>query len=181
MIIEHLFYSAALAILIGMVFYEYTRRDSSWIIIVCAFIPDLDFITNPVLRSLGVRLIIDGSSIHHGTFHTLLFMVLFGIVVAFLLYLLGIRFFDALFFSMIGFGAHLVEDWFAPVIHEENYVTDFFRIANTDVLILSLVLLLAAILIRTYGERSSSWIRWYMPEKLYLIISGKYRADTAQT
>jgi membrane-bound metal-dependent hydrolase YbcI (DUF457 family) len=189
MFLEHIIYSTALAILIGMVFYKYTGRDSSWIIIPCSLLPDLDVVTNPVLRSLGIRLLLDGSSIHHGTFHNIAFMMLFGIAVAFLLNPLGIRFFDSLFFAMVGFGAHLLEDWLVydpgymflwpfsskilgfgllpDIMNEENYVKDFFRIANTEVLLLGLALLLLAIIIRTYYERSSSWIRWYMPDSVY--------------
>jgi len=40
--IEHIFYSAALAVLIGMIFSRYTGRDPSWIIIAVAFVPDVD-------------------------------------------------------------------------------------------------------------------------------------------
>jgi len=189
MIAEHIIYSAALAILVGMVFYKYTGRDPSWIIIICAWAPDLDVLANPVLRRLGIRLLFNGSTIQHGTFHNIAFMVIFGITVAFLLHPLGIKFFDALFFSLIGFGAHLFEDalvynpgymflWpfssqvlgfglLPNMINEENYARDFFGIANTEVLIIGLLLFLVAFLIRTYVEKSSSWIRWYMPVKIY--------------
>jgi membrane-bound metal-dependent hydrolase YbcI (DUF457 family) len=189
MIIEHIFYSAAFAILAGMVFYHYTGRDPSWIIILSALAPDLDELANPVIRRLGIRLLLDGSSIQHGTFHTIAFMVIFGIAVAFLLHPFGLKFLDSLFFSMLGFGAHLFEDtlvydpgWkvFWPfsseevgfgllpkIITGERYVKDFFNIANSEVLIIGLLLLLAAVLIRTYFERSSSWIRWYMPDTFY--------------
>ncbi len=189
MIAEHIVYSAALAILAGMVFYHYTGRDPSWIIIVSAWAPDLDVIANPVLRSLGFRVLFEGTSIYHGTFHNIGVMIVFGIVVAFLLHPLGIKFFDALFFAIIGFGAHLLEDalvyesgymflWplsskilgiglFPSAMDEVNYVKDFFGIANTEVLIIGLVLVLVAFLIRTYYEGSSSWVRFYMPEILY--------------
>ena len=121
-------------------------------------------------------------------------MVIFGILVAFLLNPIGIRFFDAFFFSVIGFGAHLFEDelvykvaypflwpfssealggvFLINIVSEENYVDDFFRIANTEVLIVGLVLLLVAIIIRTYVE-GPAWIRWYMPDKLYAKLFGK--------
>jgi membrane-bound metal-dependent hydrolase YbcI (DUF457 family) len=189
MIAEHIIYSSALAILVGMVFYKYTGRDPSWIIIICAWAPDLDELANPVLRRLGIRLLLDGSSIQHGTFHNITFMIIFGIAVAFLLHPLGIKFFDSLFFSITGFGAHLFEDalvyktgymflWpfsseilgiglLPNAINEENYIRDFFGIANTEVLIIGLLLLLVASLIRTYVEKSSSWIRWYMPDTIY--------------
>jgi len=178
MIIEHIFYSGALAIPAGMIFYRSTGRDPSWIIIPCTLAPDVDYIT-----------------LHHGAFHTIGFMVIFGVAAAFLLQRLGIKFFDALFFSLMGFGAHLFEDalvynpgyrflWpfsskilgfgiLPGVINEEHYVRDFFYIANTDVLIIGLLLLLVAVLIRTWYERSSSWIRWYMPDMMYEKFFGK--------
>ena len=189
MFIEHIIYSAALAILVGMVFYKYTGRDSSWIIILFALVPDLDMIANPALRSLGIRLLLDGSSIHHGTFHNVAIMVLFGIVLAFLLHPFGVRFFDSFFFAIIGFGAHLFEDalvyingyrflWpfsskilgiglLPDIMNEEFYIRDFFHLVNTEVFLLGLALLLIAIIIRTWYERSSSWVRWYMPGSVY--------------
>jgi len=189
MIAEHFIYSAALAILVGLVFYNYTGRDSSWIIILFALAPDLDIIANPVLRILGFRLLFEEHTISHGTFHNVLVMVLFGIAMAFLLHPIGVKFFDALFFSMTGFGAHLFEDalvyntgwrilWpissepvgfglIPGMINEESYRADFFHIANSEVLIVGLLLVLFAFLIRTYYEKSSSWIRWYMPDTFY--------------
>jgi hypothetical protein len=194
MISEHIIYSAAFAILIGMLFCKYTGRDSSWIIILCAWAPDIDLIANPILTRFGFTLLFEGHRISHGVFHNIAVMVIFGILVAFLLHPLGIRFFDAFFFSVIGFGAHLVEDalvykegypflWplssqvlglglLPDMLSEENYFKDFFGIANTEVLIVGMVFLLVAILIRTYVE-GPAWIRWYMPEWLYARIFGK--------
>jgi hypothetical protein len=185
MLSEHIFYSSAIAILIGMVFYQYTGRDSSWIIILCAWAPDLDLFFN------------------HGAFHNIAVMIIFGIFMAFILQFFSIKFFDAFFFSVIGFGAHLLEDamvfdvaypflWpfstnnkglelFSGVISTRgHYITNFFRIGNTEVLITGLVILLLAILLRTIFE-GRTWIRWYMPEKLYLKLSGLLRINPAQT
>ena len=111
------------------------------------------------------------------------------VFVAFLLHPFGIRFFDAFFFAVVGFGAHLFEDalvydpgyaflWplsskilgfglLPYMLNEENYMRNFFGVANTDVLIIGMVFLLVAIIIRTYGE-GATWIRWYMPEKVYV-------------
>jgi len=194
MLAEHIIYSTALAILVGMVFYKYTGRDSSWIIILCAWIPDIDLIANSVLTRSGFTLLFEGQRISHGVFHNIAVMVIFGILVAFLLHPFGIRFFDAFFFAVIGFGAHLFEDalvykvgypylWpflsedlgiglLPNILSEENYFRTFFGIANTEVLIVGLVFFLVAIIIRTYGE-GSGWIRWYMPEKVYVKLLGK--------
>ncbi len=172
MIIEHIFYSAALAILAGMVFFHYTGRDPSWIIIFFALVPDLDYVTR-----------------HHGAFHTVVFMVISSIAVAFLFRLSGLKFLDSLLLSLLGFGAHLVEDalvydpgWkiFRPfssqevgfgvlprIITGERYSDNFFTLANSEVLIIGVLLLLAAALIRTHFERSSTWMRWYIPDPVY--------------
>ena len=198
MLSEHIIYSAALAILVGMIFYRFTGRDSSWIIILCAWIPDIDLIANGVLNRFGFTLLFEGHKITHGVFHNIAMMVIFGILVAFLLNPFGIRFFDALFFAVIGFGAHLFEDalvykagypylWpflskdlgfglLPNILTEENYFRDFFGIANTYVLIVGLVVLLVAIIIRTYAE-GPAWIRWYMPEKVYVKLFGKYTTE----
>jgi hypothetical protein len=189
MIAEHIIYSAALAVLAGMVFYHYTGRDLSWIIILCAWAPDIDFFANIVLHITRLRSLIDGIPVYHGAFHNIAVMVLFGIVMACLLHPFGIKIFDSLFFSIVGFGAHLIEDalvydpgyrflWplsskvlglalLPNMLSEENYVRDFFAIANTEILVIGLVCLLVAIMIRTWYERSSSWIRWYMPDCIY--------------
>lgn len=195
MFVEHFLYSGALAILAGMVFYHYTGRDTSWIIIAFALAPDVDYIANPLLRHLGIGLLLNGHPILHGTFHNIAFMVLFGIAMAFVLHPLGIRFLDSLVFAMIGFGAHLVEDAFvfkigysslwpvtsAPtglgiltnIINEEMYIRDFYGLANTDVFVIGLLLLFAAFIIRSYVEQSFSWLQWYMPQEIYLIVSGQ--------
>ena len=179
MVIEHLFYSMAIAIIVGMLYYRLTGRDHSWIIILCAWAPDLDFIL----------------PIHHGAFHTIAAMLIFAVFIAFLLRPFGIRFFDSIFFATVGFGAHLFEDalvfkvgyrflWpfsseilglglFPNALNEENYVRDFFRVANTEVLIIGILFLIVAIIIRTYIE-GPTWIRWYMPKTIYIKIFGHY-------
>jgi hypothetical protein len=191
MLAEHIFYSTAIAILVGMLFYRFTRRDASWIIIFCAWIPDIDLIANRVLTTAGFTVLFEGHRITHGVFHNIAVMLLFGILMAFLLNPFGIRFFDGFFFAVIGFGAHLFEDalvynpgyaflWpfsskllglglLPYMLDEEHYARTFFGIANTGVLIIGLVFLLIAIIIRTYSE-GPTWIRWYMPEKVYITL-----------
>jgi hypothetical protein len=194
MLTEHIIYSTALAILVGMVFYRFTGRDSSWIIILCAWVPDIDLIANSVLTRSGFTLLFEGHRISHGVFHNIAIMVIFGILVAFLLHPFRIRFFDAFFFAVIGFGAHLFEDalvykvgypylWpfssedlgiglLPNILSEENYFRTFIGIANTEVLIVGLLVSLVAIIIRTYVE-GSGWIRWYMPDAVYEKLLGK--------
>jgi hypothetical protein len=127
-------------------------------------------------------------------------MIIFGIFLAFILKSFGIKFFNA-FFSVIGFGAHLLEDvmvydvaypflWpfstnnqdlelFPDVISSGGYyIESFFRIANTEILIIALLFLVLAIIIRTYFE-GPKW-RWYMSENLYLKISGIFGLEDAK-
>lgn len=194
MISEHIIYSTAIAIIVGMLYYRYTGRDHSWIIILCAWIPDFDIIAKSALGKIGFIVLFDGQPIHHGTFHTVAMMVIFAILVAFLLHPFGIRFIDSFFFATIGFGAHLFEDalvykigymylWpfitenlgigiLPNIISEENYIRDFFRVANTEVLIIGILVLIAAMIIRTSIE-GTSWIRFYLPESVYTKISGQ--------
>lgn len=188
MLAEHIFYTAAIAIFSGMLFFHYTGRDNSWIVILVAFFPDLDKIADPILTRFGFTLLFEGHTIHHGTFHTVAAMVIICIIIAFLLHPFGIRFFDAFFFTIIGFGAHLFEDalvypadymylwpfsnekmglaWLPMSLTEENYTANFFSIANIEVFFIGLVILFLAILIRTRVE-GLGWIQWYMPKKVY--------------
>jgi membrane-bound metal-dependent hydrolase YbcI (DUF457 family) len=198
-IAEHIFYSTAIAIIIGMLYYRWTGRDHSWIIILCAWIPDFDIVAKSALNKLGFIVLFDGQPIHHGTFHTVAMMVIFAILLAFFLHPFGIRFIDTLFFATIGYGAHLFEDalvykvgymylWpfstkilglglLPNIINEENYIRDFFRVANTEVLFVGILVLTAALIIRTYVE-GPSWIRWYMPESIYANFFGHTGNDS---
>lgn len=195
MLAEHVIYSAAIAIIVGMFFFSWTGRDHSWIIILCAWAPDADMIANRLLSRMGFTLLFEGHAIYHGAFHTVAVMVIFGAVMAFFLHPFGIRLVDGFFFSVIGFGAHLFEDalvyavgyqylWpfsssrqgiglLPNIISEEQYFRDFYGIANTEVLLVGLVFLLAAIVVRSYRE-GGTWVRWYMPGWLSAKLFGNY-------
>jgi hypothetical protein len=175
MYIEHIFYSAAIAILIGMLFFRYAGRDSSWIIILCVWAPD---IVLPI----------------HDMFHNVAFLVVFTVLLTFLLHKSGMMLFDAFFFSFIGYGVHVFEDalvfkagypFLWPLVQEDvglglfpgavssgNYIGDFFGIANTQVLLTGLAFLMLAIILRTFVE-GPTWVRWYMLEEHYSRIITK--------
>ena len=53
------------------------------------------------------------------------------------------------------------------IMSEEQYIRDFFGIANTEVVIVGVGFFLVAILIRSSVE-GPSWIRWYMPDTMYV-------------
>jgi len=188
MLAEHLVYSTAIAIVAGMIFFRYTGRDCSWIIVIVAYLPDMDKIAGPILRHFFGITVIFGYTIHRGVFHTVAAMFLFALIIAVLLHPFGVRYFDAFIFTAIGTGAHLLEDalvypagymylwplsrdkaglaWLSTGLNEENYTATFFHIANTEVLLIGLALLVAAVLIRTRVE-GPGWIRWYMPDSVY--------------
>lgn len=178
MLFEHLIYSTAIAILFGMIYRGLTGREYSWIIILSAFAPDIDIITNGLLRRIGITVLIYGSPISHGSFHTLAMLVIYAVGVSFLLHPLGIRFMDSLVFSAVGFGAHFIEDamaysqggylflWplsarrigFGILTGPGGYKADFYGIADTRVLEYGLIFLLAAIVFRTLYERKN-WVK----------------------
>ncbi len=195
MFLEHLIYSAAIAIIAGMLCYRYTGRDTSWIIILIAFAPDIDMFANRLLNKVGFTVIFEGQLITHGAFHTIVFMVIFAVIMAFLLHPFGIRFFDSFVYTIIGIGAHFFEDalisdsaykYFWPISSQNKglgwlpvggtYQLDLFGVANVQVLIFGLAVLLTAVLIRTRLE-GPGWIRWYMPEKVYTWFLLSNRGD----
>jgi hypothetical protein len=185
MLAEHIIYNTAIAIIVGMLFVRYFGRDSSWIIILVSWAPDFDHFAGGILNKIGITLLFYGRPIQHGTFHNIAVMVIFGVVVAFLLAPFGLRFFDSMFFAIVGFGGHLFEDalvyrtdymFFWPFSNKvmglswlpvgKPYTANFFHIANTEVLVIGLALVAVAIMIRTRVE-GYGWIHWYMPDKIY--------------
>jgi hypothetical protein len=188
MMAEHLVFTAAIAVLVGMISFRLTGRDSSWIVVLVSYAPDLDKISDAILNGIGFTVLFEGHTIHHGTFHTVAAMVIFAVIIAFLLHPLGIPTLDSFIFTLIGFCAHLFEDalvypanymylwpfsrqklglaWLPVTGSEESYNANFFHLANTEVLLIGLIFLILALLVRT-RVAGSSWIRWYMPEKVY--------------
>jgi hypothetical protein len=102
---EHLIYSTAIAIIAGMIWYKYTGRDPSWIIIASAYAPDLDIVAGELLKKLDLNFLIS-FPIVHGDFHNIAFLLLFATVAALVLRLAGMRFWDSFLFAGVGFGAH---------------------------------------------------------------------------
>jgi hypothetical protein len=176
-LIEHVIYSTAIAILLGMIYRVITFREYSWIIILSAYAPDVDAIINRVLLKAGITLLVYGSPISHGDFHTLAMLAFYALGVSFLLHPLGIRFVDSLIFSAVGFGAHLVEDalvfsdgyrFLWPLVGQRlgigilagpgGYEENFYGIADTAVLGYGIIFLAAAVVIRTWYERKN-WMK----------------------
>ena len=156
-----------------MVFFRYTRRDPSWIIIAVAFVPDIDLVLEFVLQML--RRLFRTSfhySIHHGDFHNVLFLILFSLLFAAVLRHFGIRFIEGFICSSVGIAAHLFEDalvwkpayaFFWPIssrmlgIGIMPETRNFFGIANSTVLLVGIILLAGAVLVRTLVDGKGWW------------------------
>jgi hypothetical protein len=162
MLIEHLIYSFAIAILFGMVYRGFTGRELSWIIVLSAFIPDVDIIFA----------LIFGRHFAHGDFHNIVFLLLYALSMAFLLNQIGFKFADVFIFSAIGFGAHLIEDalvfsdgesysYLWPLTSRRygfgHYYPNFYYIADAEVLKWAFIFLGIAIVLRTLYERKN-WL-----------------------
>jgi hypothetical protein len=131
MLIEHPVYSLAIAVIFGMVYRKHTGRELSWIIVMSAYAPDLDFVASYALNPLGITTFTDpcGCPGLHGDFHNLSFLLLYAAIVAFLLNHWGFRFWDAFVFAGVGFGAHLIEDALVfkqayPLAANHTYIWD---------------------------------------------------------
>jgi hypothetical protein len=170
--IEHLVYSAAIAVIVGMVFVRFTGRDPSWIIIILAFLPDLDEIGRTALAKNGLFPVM----IHHGDFHTLGNLLIISLVFSFLLHLAGIRYLDGFTCTAIGLGAHFFEDalvanpayaFFWPLSSQKFGIGilpetgNFFGIADSTLLVTGLVFFILACALRTYIE-GKGWTRTFL-------------------
>jgi hypothetical protein len=179
MLFEHLIYSTAIAIVAGMVYYRSVGRDYSWIIIASAFAPDIDMISSPLLRKLGISLMLNGHPIIHGNFHNMAVLIVYAVSVAFLLHPIGIRFADSFLFAGLGFAVHLFEDalvfnpaysFIWPITSREfgiglfHYSADLYGIADSGVLMVGLILVGFSVVLRTAFE-GTGWIRRMLPMK----------------
>lgn len=157
MLSEHLAYSLAIGLAFGAAYQLFTGRNYWWIIVASAFIPDLDLIADPVLRKLGITVLVFGASIDHGHFHNILMMLFYATAVAFLLHPFGIKMIDSFIFSLVGFAAHMLEDalvanpaypFLYPLTTRRfgigffDYRADILGIADKEVLIVGIVLLI---------------------------------------
>ena len=173
MLFEHWVYSAAIAILVGMVYYRLTGRDYSWIIVASAYAPDVDMVADIALKKIGVTVLICGNPISHGDFHNIAVLLVYPTLVALLVHPIGIRLKDSFFFACIGFAAHLFEDalvanpaypFLLPLSYQRfgigtfNYTRDWYGIANEEVLIIGITAVVFCAMIRTAYE-GTGWIK----------------------
>ena len=160
MLLEHLIYSTAIAIILGTLYRRYTGRDHAWLVVASAYLPDLDIIADDLLQRIGITVMVHGSPIRHGYFHNVAVMLAYASFAALLLHPVGVRLVDSFFFAAAGFGAHLFEDalvykggyaFFWPFslqhygIGAFEYTRDWYRVANTEVLVVGVIALLGAL------------------------------------
>jgi len=89
MLLEHLVYSTAIAIVLGTLYRRYTGRDHAWIVAASAYMPDLDIVADGLLKQLGITVMVHGSPIRHGYFHNVAVMLAYAVFVALLLHPAG--------------------------------------------------------------------------------------------
>ena len=169
MYIEHLVYSAAFAVIVGMFFSRYKGTDPSWIIIAVAFVPDIDLVLQALSEIYGNAL---PFTVQHGDFHNILALIFFSLVIASAAYAIGMWFSDAFVCAVIGIAAHFFEDaliadpayrFFWPVSLQNHGIgiftetPDILGIANSEVLLIGIFLLSGAICVRTFVEGKWWW------------------------
>lgn len=157
MLLEHIIYSIAFALVIGLVFKHYTGKDPSWIIVVMALFPDIDFILQTSMRTIQSPFVI-----YHGDFHSILALVFFSLIAAWIVSHYNISFWHGFLCSALGMFAHYLEDYIAyPPAYA--YFFPFSKIeygidlipetrdlifAGSEVLVIGMILLAGAILVR---------------------------------
>jgi membrane-bound metal-dependent hydrolase YbcI (DUF457 family) len=163
MLLEHLIYSTAIAILIYTL---YRKKECLFIIIGSAYVSDIDMVADSILKKMSIVVLVYGQPIQHGDFHNILVMILYATLIALLLNTINIKMKDSFILANIGFGLHLLEDalvfnpgyrFFWPIsdkiygiglMTNYNGRTDFYGIANTNVLIIGIILVILSLCIK---------------------------------
>lgn len=188
MLLEHLIYSAALALIVGIFFVRYTKRDPTWIIILMTVAPDVDYVVNKAMLFAGFKF---PYIINHGDFHNLVGLTIFCLLGAIVFSRFGVKFGDALVCSVIGYLAHFVEDFivYPPAycyLYPFKYVdyginlipeTADLVIAGFEVLMIGVGVFSIALCIRMYADGGKLSMK-YMTDSIIsardVLVSGKY-------
>jgi len=183
MLLEHLLYSAALAILVGIIFLKYTGKDPTWLIVVMSAVPDTDYVVHMIMEAFNFSYPV---IINHGDFHNIFSLVFISLCVSLVLSKFGMNFVHVLVCSMLGYFAHCVEDF---IVYPPAYAyffpftTDTYGInlipetgdlivAGSEVLAVGLVLFCITICIRMYFD--NGWtIKHYIED--WLNVGNKMR------
>jgi len=177
MFVEHLFCNCALAVLVGMVLTSERTGDTipyTLIIIGSTWIPDITTIIATLCWWAGFPLSIQHLIPAPSTIHNLAGLLVFSLLAGLLLMPFRFRFGYAALCGAVGYGSHLLADslthkfeysmlWpVSPQITSIGtffpYYPDFFEIAETRVLLATLLILLLAIGFRTLVQ-GTGWIK----------------------
>jgi membrane-bound metal-dependent hydrolase YbcI (DUF457 family) len=168
LLLEHLLYSAAVALIVGMIFLYFTGRDPSWIIILMTIAPDSDWLVGHTMYAIGLR---TPFILNHGDFHNIMGLIIFSICAALILYKCGgIIFSDAFICSVIGYLCHFVEDFivyppayaylypFNKTMYGINFIpeTGNLLVAGTEVLSVGILVFVIAFFIR-WAYHKGEW------------------------
>jgi hypothetical protein len=187
MLLEHLLYSAALAILVGVIFLKYTGKDPTWLIVVMSAAPDIDYPIHMIMKAFNFSYPV---MINHGDFHNILSLLFISLCVALVLSKVGMNFVHVLICSMIGYGAHFVEDFivyppayayffpFGTNTYGINLIpeTGDLIVAGSEVLVIGLVLFCLAVGVRMYFDGAGWTIKQYVND--WLNVGNEMRSYT---
>ena len=82
MLIEHILYNLAVAILVGILYIKYKGRNPSWIIVASAWILDIDYLIQFVCYDIvynNTKIVLP-LMIRHGDFHNIFMIVILSII-----------------------------------------------------------------------------------------------------
>jgi len=176
MIVEHLIFGIGIGLFVGLASHKIIGKDHSWIIAASAFSPDID-IAGDLLHWLLYGTIggftVEGTAFH-GSYHNIGFLFLYATIVAIALRPMRIPLLESFGLAALGFGAHLVEDGLTTCVPGYAYLwpfsdrelglfilpceRDLLGIANTETLLLAIMLVALAAAIRTRIE-GLAWIQ----------------------
>ncbi len=160
MLFEHWIYSFAIAIL---VYTFYRKKECIYIIVGSAYAPDIDFLTGKISKYFDM--VANLQYAQHGNFHNMPVVIIYAVLLMLFLKNINIRMKDSFILANIGFGLHLLEDaivynpgyrFFWPIsdkiygigLLDYNGHRDLYGFANTDVLIIGIVLVILSIIIK---------------------------------
>jgi len=176
--LEHVIWTTALCILVGMFYEKYTNRNPVWIIWFAVMIPDVDFVLQTIWEGIFPMKI---TPIIHGDFHNIFVLILVSLIVGWYIWKnTKVWFKDAVFCVALGFIAHLVEDalvngtkyhfyrpfsdygWYQGFILKpmNDIIVVHTVVASTNVVFIGLLLVALAILIRSFFM-GDAWLEKY--------------------
>jgi hypothetical protein len=192
LLIEHLLYATALAIILGMIYERYTDTNPAWIIVLVAFLPDSDY---AVREGLEIIFPHTRALIQHGDFHNIVMLLVFTVFIGYLISrVTKVKLDDAMLCVFLGVLLHFLCDafvytisypFFAPIssisaevgffVAKENVKIGSFPIVSTNIFASGLVVLAIAVAFRVHVQ-GLGWLIKLVPdgkrEKISSALSG---------